>query len=149
MSKKVLSREYVLRKLKERETLRKQEQTTLAQLHDYFEEGEGEEFRGDPMWWRYIEDIDCDRIYNTKEIEYQQVKDMFFETIFYILVVAFVTVYAMNISPSNAYEARQEQLDFWNGCQGRAPDTLKQIRSNAVEECEIQKVVDIQSFWEW
>ena len=57
-----ISRESVLRKLKERERYRKREQTVLAQLHDVFEEGEGHEFLGDPMWWRYVEDIDCDRI---------------------------------------------------------------------------------------
>ena len=103
-----LSRELVLRRLKDRERYRKREQTVLAQLHDVFEEGEGMEFLGDPMWWRHMEDIDCDRIYTVGSVEFRMLRQMFYEFVFHIVLLLFATAYALDIRSSDAMLARTE-----------------------------------------
>lgn len=139
-SRPTLSREVVLRKLKEKKRNEKPVESVLATLHDVFEEGEGDEFLGDPMWWRHIEDIDVDRIYIPGSIEYRQLKYMFWEAVFFILFLLIANTYVFELLTREAYEARNEQLRFWRGCE---VDHLENVK------CELDKVVDIKSFWNW
>ncbi|CAD7939221.1 unnamed protein product [Amoebophrya sp. A120] len=145
----MLSREIVIRKLKEHEKFRKKEQTTLAQLHDVFEEGEGLEFLGDPMWWRYPEDIDTDRIYITTGVEFRQIRLMAREVIFHFLLLGFVSAYILNTRSSDAFLAREEQLKFWQGCNSTTPETAREFREGIYEKCDVETVVDIKTFWTW
>eukprot|EP00392_Amoebophrya_sp_AT5.2_P002863 g2868.t1 len=145
----MLSREIVIRKLKEHEKFRKKEQTTLAQLHDVFEEGEGMEFLGDPMWWRYPEDIDTDRIYITTGVEFRQIRLMAREIVFHFLLLAFVTAYILNTRSSDAFLAREEQLKFWQGCNATTPENAREYREQIFEKCDVESVVDIKTFWTW
>jgi len=95
--RRTLSREIILRKLKERRRSAKPNPSTLAQLHDVFEENEGEEFIGDPMWWRHFEDIEVDRIYIPNSIEFRQVRLMFWEIVFFLFLAGYVTQYVLRL----------------------------------------------------
>lgn len=123
--------------------LRKQKKNTavkgpspLKMLQEVFEESPDKgRFVGDTMFWKYFEDIDLERVHHTNSVEYRNLWLMFHETLFFFALLLFFTVYVYNLQSRNVYEARQEQLDYWQGCDGIT--------------CAIHSVKDIASFWNW
>ncbi|CAE7228866.1 Pkd2l1, partial [Symbiodinium necroappetens] len=130
-----LNRDIVIKRLHHRQQSRKDSPMVL--LKDIFEETpDKDRFVGDVMFWKFFEDIDATRIYHTNSVEYRNLKVMFFETLFYLVLLASVTLYAYNLQSQDVFESRIEQLDYWSGC-------------DTDGNCRIQKVENIQSFWSW
>mmetsp|Transcript_39512 Transcript_39512/g.80833 ORF Transcript_39512/g.80833 Transcript_39512/m.80833 type:complete len:894 (+) Transcript_39512:41-2722(+) len=130
-----LNRDIVIKRLHHRQQSRKDSPMVL--LKDIFEETpDKDRFVGDVMFWKFFEDIDATRIYHTNSVEYRNLKVMFFETLFYLVLLASVTLYAYNLQSQDVFESRIEQLDYWRGC-------------DTDGNCRIQKVENIQSFWSW
>lgn len=71
---------------------------------------------GDVRFWKHIEFIDRQQIYRTTSLEYKVLKMMFCEAVFYIVFLMALTGFIIQIRPSNVYEARRQQLDYWGGC---------------------------------
>lgn len=89
----------------------------MVLLKDIFEETpDKDRFVGDVMFWKFFEDIDANRIYHTNSVEYRNLKVMFFETLFYLVLLGSVTAYAYNLQSQDVFESRIEQLDYWRGC---------------------------------
>lgn len=106
-------------------------------LRDVFAEtADKDRFVGDTMFWKYFEDINIKQIYHTDSIEYRNLKLMCCETIFYILLLISVTVYAYQLQSQDVFTSRVQQLDYWQGC-------------DAAGHCRIQAIDDMQSFWTW
>lgn len=109
----------------------------MVLLKDIFEETpDKDRFVGDVMFWKFFADIDANRIYHTNSVEYRNLKVMFFETLFYLVLLGSVTAYAYNLQSQDVFESRIEQLDYWRGC-------------DTDGNCRIQKVEDVASFWTW
>merc|ERR1719230_2111876 len=60
--------------------------------------------------------MDRMQIYRTTSLEYRMLKLMFCECLFYAFFLSCLTTYIINVRPSNVYEARRQQLDYWGGC---------------------------------
>ncbi|CAK9028033.1 Polycystin-2 (Polycystic kidney disease 2 protein homolog) [Durusdinium trenchii] len=130
-----LNRDIVIKRLHHRQQSKKASPMVL--LKDIFEETpDKDRFVGDVMFWKFFEDIDANRIYHTNSVEYRNLKVMFFETLFYLVLLASVTLYAYNLQSQDVFESRIEQLDYWRGC-------------DTDGNCRIQKVEDVASFWTW
>jgi len=114
----------------------------LKNLEDAFEEERDvDRFIGDKMFWQHFEDIDVRRIYRTSSCEYRNLKLMFFESTFYIILLAVLTSFVFELLDRQVYETRREQLQYWGGCDISS--------NNEMQSCRINTVVDIQSYWEW
>jgi len=130
-----LNRDIVIKRLHHRQQSKKASPMVL--LKDIFEETpDKDRFVGDVMFWKFFEDIDANRIYHTNSVEYRNLKVMFFETLFYLVLLGSVTAYAYNLQSQDVFESRIEQLDYWRGC-------------DTDGNCRIQKVEDVASFWTW
>eukprot|EP00419_Tripos_fusus_P056551 CAMPEP_0172922906 /NCGR_PEP_ID=MMETSP1075-20121228/208747_1 /TAXON_ID=2916 /ORGANISM="Ceratium fusus, Strain PA161109" /LENGTH=303 /DNA_ID=CAMNT_0013783293 /DNA_START=35 /DNA_END=943 /DNA_ORIENTATION=+ len=130
-----LTRDIAIRRFNNRQTKRKPSQ--LVVLKEVFEEAKDRgRFVGDTMFWKYFEDIDVDRIYHTDSVEYRNLKVMCLETMFYVVLLIFITSYAYSMQAWDVYDARQQQVDYWSGC-------------DADGNCKIAKVDDMSSFWNW
>jgi len=133
--KAFLNRDEVLKKLLKRHHERKP--SPLETLQEIFEEAtDKDRFVGDTMFWKYFEDIDIQRIYHTNSVEYRNLFVMFWETLFYLLVLFVFTLYCYQIQSRTVFDARDEQVNYWSGC-------------TATGECRIKEVDDISSFWHW
>jgi hypothetical protein len=131
-----LTRDVVIKRRNLRQNL--QHESPLMTLQEIFEETDDKgRFIGDTMFWKYFEDIDCDRVKDTKSVEYLNLRIMFFETLFYIALLIMFTNYAYFMQNTTVYEGRQEQLRYWGGC------------DMETKECKLDKVKDIESFWAW
>lgn len=130
-----LNRDIVMKRLHHKQQGKKASPMTL--LKDIFEETDDKDrFVGDIMFWKYFEDIDIDRIYHTNSVEYRNLKVMFFETLFYLVLMFSVSIYAYQLQSQDVFEGRIEQLNYWSGCDTRG-------------NCKIQKVEDVHTFWSW
>ena len=76
-------------------------------------------------------------------------RQMFFEFLFHVILLIFVTSYALDVRAADAYQARAEQVQFWGGCNATSPVTPKEFREKITETCDVEMVTDIQSFWTW
>jgi hypothetical protein len=113
-------------------------ESPLTTLQEIFEETDDKNrFIGDTMFWKYFEDIDCDRVRDTKSVEYLNLRVMFFETLFYVVVLVMFSSYAFSMQSTSVYNARQDQLDYWGGCNKESGD------------CRLRQVRDQASFWAW
>eukprot|EP00929_Paragymnodinium_shiwhaense_P017461 TRINITY_DN12672_c0_g1_i1.p1 TRINITY_DN12672_c0_g1~~TRINITY_DN12672_c0_g1_i1.p1 ORF type:complete len:909 (-),score=244.52 TRINITY_DN12672_c0_g1_i1:96-2822(-) len=109
----------------------------LAQLEEVFEEtSDRDRFVGDTMFWKYFEDISINRIKHVDSVEFRNLLLMFFETIFFVVVLVVFMLYAYNIQSMNVYFARNSQKEYWGGC-------------DAVGQCSINGVTDMTKFWHW
>eukprot|EP00933_Yihiella_yeosuensis_P059958 TRINITY_DN617_c0_g2_i2.p1 TRINITY_DN617_c0_g2~~TRINITY_DN617_c0_g2_i2.p1 ORF type:complete len:891 (-),score=149.85 TRINITY_DN617_c0_g2_i2:639-3311(-) len=130
-----LNRDVVIKRMQGKTSVKKASPMVL--LKEIFEETEDKDrFVGDTMFWKYFEDIDIQRIYHTNSVEYRNLKVMCWETVFYIVVLLTVTIYAYQLQSQDVFEARREQLNYWQGC-------------DANGNCNIQKVENIQGYWNW
>jgi len=130
-----LSRDVVMLRQLHRTQSRKASPMVL--LKDIFEETQDKDrFVGDTMFWKYFEDINTSRIYHTNSVEYRNLKVMCFETVFYIILLAAVSIYAYQLQSKDVFEARIEQLNYWQGCDTEG-------------NCRIQSVEDLGSYWKW
>jgi hypothetical protein len=130
-----LGREIVIKRLSRKHGQKKP--STLAQLQEIFEEAEDHKksrFVGDTMFWKYFEDIEISRVYDTKSVEYMNLKVMFWETLFYVIILVFFTTYVYLLQSRDVFDARQEQQEYWSGC-------------NAFGRCKINEVNSVASFW--
>lgn len=131
-----LTRDSVIKRRNARQNLH--QESPLATLQEIFEETDDKNrFIGDTMFWKYFEDIDIDRVKDTKSVEYLNLRFMFFETLFYFVLLVTFTAYAYAMQSTNVYYARQDQLNYWGGCNAETGD------------CRIKRVRDIGSFWNW
>jgi len=131
----LLSRDIVLRRLQHRH--KDNDVSPLVTLQEVFEETDNKDrFIGDTMFWKYFEDIKIDRIYHTDSVEYRNLRIMCLETIFYLFFVSIFTAYVFHMTGQDVYEARQEQTNYWSGC-------------NAAQQCRISEVTDHRTFWRW
>jgi len=129
-----LTRDLVIKRLNRRNA-QQEKPSPMVQLQEIFEEAEDKSrFVGDTMFWKYFEDISVPRIYHTDSAEYRNLWMMFWETLFYIVLVVIFTCYVYALSPRDTFTARQQQQDYWSGCVGS-------------DVCRINKVKDIDSFW--
>lgn len=132
-----INRDIVLRRLAVQLT-GKNEASPMVFLKDIFEEAtDKDRFIGDTMFWKYFEDINCERVLHTNSVEYRNLKVMFFETIYYFFLLFLVTLYIYQLLTSDTYNCRLFQTSYWGGCDAVG------------ENCKISNVHDIQSFWAW
>lgn len=130
-----LTRDIAIRRLNNRQARSKPSQ--LAVLKEVFEEAKDRgRFVGDTMFWKYFEDLNVDRIYHTDSVEYRNLKVMCCETMFYVVLLICITAYAYSMQAWDVYDARQQQVDYWSGC-------------DADGNCKIAQVDDMSSFWNW
>lgn len=109
----------------------------LVQLKDVLEEAaDKDRFVGDTMFWKYYEDINIERIYHTDSVEYKNLKIMFWETLFFLILLILFTVYMYSMQSSHVYQARKDQLDYWGGC-------------DAGGNCDLDEVDSVKGFWGW
>lgn len=130
-----LTRDVVIRRLNNRHAA--SHESPLQTLQEIFEEADDKSrFVGDTMFWKYFEDIDIERVKDTKSVEYRNLKIMFYETIFYVVLLVIFTLYTELMHSTFVYQARKEQLDYWGGCD---PNGF----------CKIELVTDMKSLWHW
>mmetsp|Transcript_44913 Transcript_44913/g.80918 ORF Transcript_44913/g.80918 Transcript_44913/m.80918 type:complete len:1095 (-) Transcript_44913:255-3539(-) len=130
-----LTRDGVIRRINNRHG--SHHESPLATLQEIFEEARDKDrFVGDTMFWKYFEDIDPERVKDTKSVEYRNLMIMFYETIFYVVMLVIFTIYTEVMYSKSVYEARKEQLDYWGGC-------------NVHGDCDLHQVNDMNSFWSW
>mmetsp|Transcript_90120 Transcript_90120/g.226851 ORF Transcript_90120/g.226851 Transcript_90120/m.226851 type:complete len:903 (+) Transcript_90120:67-2775(+) len=130
-----LNREIVIKRLSRKH--RQKKPSTLAQLQEIFEEAEDKaRFVGDTMFWKYFEDIEIARIKDTKSVEYMNLRVMFWETLFYLIILVFFTTYVYLLQSRDVFDARQEQQEYWSGC-------------DAYGRCQINEVNSVETFWEF
>ena len=109
---------------------------------------------GSVLFWKHFEYIDVPHIYRPSSLEYRNLKLMFYEAMFYILWLIWLTLFisANAGPPSMNIEAMQNQKRYWSGCipTGQAKDDSS-VPSSAGSglRCDIDSVVDIESFWNW
>jgi len=131
-----LTRDTVIKRNNARQDVHKD--SPLITLQEIFEETDDKNrFIGDTMFWKYFEDIDTDRVKDTKSVEYLNLRFMLFETLFYCLLLGVFTSYAFAMQTTSVYYARQDQLSYWGGCNAETGD------------CNIKQVKDMASFWGW
>mmetsp|Transcript_26529 Transcript_26529/g.60939 ORF Transcript_26529/g.60939 Transcript_26529/m.60939 type:complete len:935 (+) Transcript_26529:72-2876(+) len=135
----LLSRDIVIRRLNHRQDLDvEKHESPLVRLREIFEEApDKDRFVGDTMFWKYFEDIDTKRVLHTNSVEYRNLRIMFFETLFYCLLLGIFSGYAAQVQSHDVFYTRQEQLDYWRSCDSEGAN------------CRIQEVQDITSFWTW
>jgi hypothetical protein len=130
-----LNRETVINKLRNRQKAAKP--SPLIQLKEILEEATDKgRFVGDTMFWKFFEDIDIDRIYHTDSVEYRNLRVMFWETLFYVLMMVMFTVYVYQLQSRDSYDAREEQASYWSGC-------------TSGDQCSIREVDSVSTFWRW
>jgi hypothetical protein len=113
-------------------------ESPLATLQEIFEETDDKDrFIGDTMFWKYFEDIDVERVKDTKSVEYLNLRIMCCEVIFYVVLLIMFSAYAFSMQSTSVYYARQDQLNYWGGCNVETGD------------CKLQQVKDMNSFWHW
>merc|ERR1719265_1662421 len=61
---------------------------------------------------------------------------MFYETIFYILLLAVLTCYIVELQSGAVYDCRQQQMRYWGGC-------------DAEGRCTIDDVKDAKTLMDW
>lgn len=131
----VLTRDVVIRRRNHRAQAKGP--SPLVKLKEVLEETtDKERFVGDTMFWKYFEDIDVERVTDTKSVEYMNLKVMFWETLAYILLLLVFTIYVFVLQYMEVYEARQEQINYWSGCE-------------STDKCMIREVDDHRTFWTW
>lgn len=131
-----LTRDTVIRRRNARQDVGAE--SPLTTLQEIFEETDDKNrFVGDTMFWKYFEDIDVDRVKDTKSVEYMNLRFMFCETLFYVVLLVMFTSYAYSMQSLTVYEARQDQLNYWGGCDLESGD------------CTIKQAKDLKSFWNW
>jgi hypothetical protein len=131
-----LTRDTVLRRRNARQDVHKE--SPLTTLQEIFEEtNDKSRFVGDTMFWKYFEDIDIHRVMDTKSVEYLNLRFMFCETAFYVLLVILFTAYAYSLTSLSVFEARNAELNYWGGCNLETGD------------CTIKEAKDMASFWSW
>mmetsp|Transcript_66350 Transcript_66350/g.158729 ORF Transcript_66350/g.158729 Transcript_66350/m.158729 type:complete len:932 (-) Transcript_66350:120-2915(-) len=135
----LLSRDIVIRRLNHRQELdHSKHESPLVRLREIFEEApDKDRFVGDTMFWKYFEDIDTKRVLHTNSVEYRNLRIMFFETLFYCILLAVFSGYAVQVQSHEVFYTRQEQLEYWRSCDSEGSN------------CQIREVQDITSFWEW
>lgn len=114
-------------------------ESPLAQLHEIFEEqsqADTNRFVGDTMFWKYFEDIDVRHVYRHNSVEFKNLRIMFYETVFYFFLLVMTTSYVYELQSRTVYETRQEQLNYWGGC-------------DSVGTCKLETVRDVGTFWSW
>merc|ERR1719440_310381 len=90
-----LTRDAVIKRRNKKQDVHKK--SPLVTLQEIFEETDDKDrFIGDTMFWKYFEDIDIDRVKDTKSVEYLNLRFMFFETLFYLLLLVLFTAYAFS-----------------------------------------------------
>jgi len=130
-----LSRDIVLKRLLRRQG--KPKPSPVVQLQEIFEEAPDKgRFVGDTMFWKYFPDITIHRIYHTDSVEYRNLKVMFWETVFYIVLLIFFMAYVFVLQTRSVNGAAQEQELYWSGC-------------NSTGSCSIHHVNSHQSFWDF
>jgi len=88
----ILNRDYVVKKLNQRQTVKKA--SPLMTLQEIFEEApDKDRFIGDTMFWKYFEDINTERIKHTGSVEYRNLRVMCLETVFYLCILFLFTLY--------------------------------------------------------
>eukprot|EP00927_Polykrikos_kofoidii_P054568 TRINITY_DN48978_c0_g1_i1.p1 TRINITY_DN48978_c0_g1~~TRINITY_DN48978_c0_g1_i1.p1 ORF type:complete len:927 (+),score=186.79 TRINITY_DN48978_c0_g1_i1:142-2922(+) len=144
----MLCRYNIIRKIKSRQQAKAA--SPLAMLQEVFEEAtrqkedkkndtkaiSADRFVGDTMFWKYFEDICVKRIKHTDSVEYRNLFLMFWETVFFCVVLLIFMLYAFSLQSSNVYEARQEQVSYWSGC-------------DDADACSLHSVNSMDSFWQW
>jgi len=131
-----LNREAVLNKLRSRYKDDKKE-SPLVQLREILEEATDKgRFVGDTMFWKYFEDIDINRIFHTSSVEYRNLRVMFWEVCFYVALMIMFTIYVYQLQSRDSYDAREEQANYWAGCNGKG-------------DCTIEDVESVSTFWAW
>lgn len=129
----MLTRDFAIKRLSKNHGTKKM--SPLAQLQEIFEEAKDPvRFVGDTMFWKYFEDIEISRIYHTNSVEYMNLKVMFWETLFYVILLVVFTLYVSVLQTRDVIDARQEQLAYWSGCDSSGA-------------CGIHDVQDVASFW--
>eukprot|EP00928_Gymnodinium_smaydae_P013239 TRINITY_DN14848_c0_g1_i1.p1 TRINITY_DN14848_c0_g1~~TRINITY_DN14848_c0_g1_i1.p1 ORF type:complete len:893 (-),score=226.67 TRINITY_DN14848_c0_g1_i1:79-2757(-) len=132
----LMFRDNILRKLQSRR--RPKEPSPLATLHEVFEETpDRDRFVGDSMFWKYFEDINTKRIYDIDSVEYKNLSIMFWETVFFVCLLVLFTLYLYSLQNSEVFHSRQEQYDYWRGCDG------------VNEICQLDRIRDVKTFWHW
>merc|ERR1719440_2398740 len=110
-----LTRDAVIKRRNKKQDVHKK--SPLVTLQEIFEETDDKgRFIGDTMFWKFFEDIDTQRVKDTKSVEYLNLRFMFFETLFYVVLLCIFTAYAFSLQTTSVYYARQDQLRYWGGC---------------------------------
>lgn len=131
----VLTRDEVIRR--RNKVSHTKSESPLVKLKEVLEETDDKQrFVGDIMFWKYFEDIDVDRVRDSGSVEFMNLRVMCVETFFYVLLLLTFTIYVNSMQSMEVYEARQEQINYWSGCE-----------SNDV--CAIREVHGHNSFWHW
>lgn len=132
-----LNRDVVIRKINHRRRVHGIE-SPLTRLKEIFETSpDKDRFVGDTMFWKYFEDIDCERVKDTTSVEFRNLWIMFHETLAYVIFLLIFTAYCYMVQSPVLYEFRQEQMQYWSGCDA------------AGGNCRLRDVHSVSSFWDW
>eukprot|EP00400_MALV-I_sp_L67-5_P000327 gene327-1124_t len=100
------------------------------------EERYSSELLGHTMWWKDFDKILIKTIFKNVNIEYRALKFMFWQTVFFLLLVISITGYSIVLQDGPVYEVKQEQTRYWSGC-------------HANGTCAIDGVKSRTQFWNW
>lgn len=131
----VMCRDVVIKRLIKRDG--KPKPSPVVQLQEIFEEAPDKgRFVGDTMFWKFFPDIAINRIYHTDSVEYRNLWVMFWETVFFIVLLIFFMAYVYLLQSRSVYGVTQEQELYWSGC-------------NSTGHCKLDQVNNERSFWEF
>jgi hypothetical protein len=73
-------------------------------------------YLGHTLFWQNCDQIPTKNIYHTSNVEYRNLKLMVLEMIYYIMMLAALTAFAISSTSGVEHEQREQQLNFWNIC---------------------------------